>query len=44
MIASHRRWSQDHRLFFGGKGCFEVNGWSPDGSKITFVSNGIRTQ
>ncbi|MGB4902395.1 MAG: hypothetical protein WBP00_16590 [Saprospiraceae bacterium] len=30
--------------FFGGKGSFEVNGWSPDGSKITFVSNGIRTQ
>ncbi|MBP8943958.1 MAG: PD40 domain-containing protein [Saprospiraceae bacterium] len=30
--------------FFGGKDSFEVNGWSPDGSKITFVSNGIRTQ
>ncbi|MEO5583740.1 MAG: hypothetical protein ABIR66_13700, partial [Saprospiraceae bacterium] len=28
--------------FFGGKGSFENNSWSPDGKQIVFLSNGMR--
>ncbi|MEP7321514.1 MAG: hypothetical protein ABI761_06330, partial [Saprospiraceae bacterium] len=28
--------------FFGGKGSFEKNSWSPDGKQIVYISNGMR--
>ena len=30
--------------FFGGKGSFENNSWSPDGKQLVYISNGIRKE